>query len=250
MSSEMNSQLAKVVKLGEILEVLTDYHANGSYEKLKENVELLDRIDYALMVRTTNFEQNNFVNSKYITKDAYEFLSKSKVFPGDLIMNKIANAGSIYLMPNLNRPVSLAMNLFLIRIKDDLANPVFVYIYLKLNEAYVKQFANGSVTKTITKDAVRNLEISLPPRNKQDQIVDFYNAITNRIALLNEANATLESIAQALFKSWFVDFDPVRAKQQGQIPEGMDEATAALFPDSFEESELGLLPTGWQSNCG
>jgi len=161
-------------------------------------------------------------------------------------MNKIANAGSIYLMPNLNRPVSLAMNLFLIRIKDDLANPVFVYIYLKLNEAYVKQFANGSVTKTITKDAVRNLEISLPPRNKQDQIVDFYNAITNRIALLNEANATLESIAQALFKSWFVDFDPVRAKQQGQIPEGMDEATAALFPDSFEESELGLLPTGWQ----
>jgi type I restriction enzyme S subunit len=62
MSSEMNSQLAKVVKLGEILEVLTDYHANGSYEKLKENVELLDRIDYALMVRTTNFEQNNFVN--------------------------------------------------------------------------------------------------------------------------------------------------------------------------------------------
>jgi type I restriction enzyme S subunit len=95
---------------------------------------------------------------KYITKDAYEFLSKSKVFPGDLIMNKIANAGSIYLMPNLNRPVSLAMNLFLIRIKDDLANPVFVYIYLKLNEAYVKQFANGSVTKTITKDAVRNLE--------------------------------------------------------------------------------------------
>jgi type I restriction enzyme S subunit len=67
----------------------------------------------------------------------------------------------------------------------------------------------------------------------------------DRIALLHETNATLEAIAQALFKSWFVDFDPVHAKQQGRAPEGMDEATAAHFPDSFEESELGLVPKGW-----
>ncbi|MBK9684606.1 MAG: restriction endonuclease subunit S [Betaproteobacteria bacterium] len=65
------------------------------------------------------------------------------------------------------------------------------------------------------------------------------------MALLRETNATLEAIAQALFKSWFVDFDPVRAKQQGLAPAGMDEATAALFPDSFEESALGLVPKGW-----
>ncbi|MBK9447658.1 MAG: restriction endonuclease subunit S [Betaproteobacteria bacterium] len=64
--------------------------------------------------------------------------------------------------------------------------------------------------------------------------------------LLRETNATLEAIAQALFKSWFVDFDPVRAKQAGCTSEGMDEATAALFPDSFEESELGLVPRGWR----
>ena len=70
-------------------------------------------------------------------------------------------------------------------------------------------------------------------------------ALDDRIALLRETNVTLEAIAQALFKSWFVDFDPVRAKQQGRAPEGMDEATAALFPDGFEESELGLVPRGW-----
>ena len=68
----------------------------------------------------------------------------------------------------------------------------------------------------------------------------------DRIALLRETNATLEAIAQALFKSWFVDFDPVRAKQQGLAPAGMDEATAALFPDSFEDSALGPAPQGWQ----
>ncbi|RVT47661.1 restriction endonuclease subunit S, partial [Acinetobacter indicus] len=104
------------VRLGDLIEVLTDYHANGAYKKLKENVELLDDEDYALMVRTTNFENNDFNDSvKYINEHAYNFLEKSKVYPNDLIMNKIANAGSIYLMPDLQRPVSLAMNLFLIR---------------------------------------------------------------------------------------------------------------------------------------
>ena len=62
---------------------------------------------------------------------------------------------------------------------------------------------------------------------------------------MRDTNTTLEAIAQALFKSWFVDFDPVHAKQQGIAPAGMDEATAALFPDSLEESALGLVPKGW-----
>jgi type I restriction enzyme S subunit len=70
--------------------------------------------------------------------------------------------------------------------------------------------------------------------------------LDDHIALLRETNATLEAIAKALFKSWSVDFDPVRAKQQGLTPAGLDEATAALFPDSFEESALGSIPSGWQ----
>ncbi len=74
-------------------------------------------------------------------------------------------------------------------------------------------------------------------------------ALDDRIALLRETNATLEAIAQALFKSWFVDFDPVRAKQQGLAPAGMDEATAALFPDSFEESALGVGAEGLEASA-
>ncbi len=72
------------------------------------------------------------------------------------------------------------------------------------------------------------------------------SALDDRITLLSETNATLEAIAQALFNSWFVDFDPVRAKAEGRQPEGMDATTAALFPDSFEESEQGLVPEGWR----
>lgn len=71
-------------------------------------------------------------------------------------------------------------------------------------------------------------------------------ALDDRIDLLRQTNTTLESIAQALFKSWFIGFDPVRAKQAGRKPEGMDAATAALFPAEFEESALGLIPKGWR----
>ena len=87
--------------------------------------------------------------------------------------------------------------------------------------------------------------VPLPSRASQRQICEVLGGIDDRITLLRETNATLEAIAQALFKSWFVDFDPVRAKMEGRAPEGMDEATAALFPDGFEESELGPVPRGW-----
>jgi type I restriction enzyme S subunit len=91
----------------------------------------------------------------------------------------------------------------------------------------------------------RRLQISLPTISAQREIAVLNDAVSKRLELLRETNATLEAIAQALFKSWFVDFDPVRAKMEGRAPEGMDEATAALFPDGFEELELGAVPKGW-----
>ena len=81
----------------------------------------------------------------------------------------------------------------------------------------------------------------------QREILGVLGTLDDRITLLRETNSTLEAIAQALFKSWFVDFDPVHAKMQGLTPVGMIEATAALFPDSFEESELGAVPKGWST---
>ncbi len=90
------------------------------------------------------------------------------------------------------------------------------------------------------------MDVAVPSLNEQDKVLEILRGLDDRITLLRETNATLEAIAQALFKSWFVDFDPVRAKMEGRIPEGMDEDTARLFPDGFEESELGLVPRGWR----
>jgi len=225
------------IKLGEILELITDYHSNGSYETLKKNVELLDKKDFAIMIRTTNFEQNSFSeNLKYISEHSYSFLKKSMVYHGDIIMNKIANAGSVYFMPNLNHPVSLAMNLFLLRINKEKANQHFVFYYLKANESYVKQFAEGSVTKTITKNAVRNLIVRMPSIEIQDKIVTIIESLESKIDNLRRQNETLETIAKTLFKHWFIDFEFPNA----------DGKPYKSSSGGMWRSAIGDIPEGWK----
>ena len=111
---------------------------------------------------------------------------------------------------------------------------------------HAKVDAAGHGTGRLNTEAILSFPVRIPSCPEQERIADIGEALDDRITLLRETSATLEAIAQALFKSWFVDFDPVRAKQEGRAPEGMDETTAALFPDSFEESELGLVPKGWR----
>jgi type I restriction enzyme S subunit len=88
--------------------------------------------------------------------------------------------------------------------------------------------------------------LEYPTKNEQQTVSDVLSSLDEKIRLNTEISKTLEAIAQTIFKSWFIDFDPVHAKMRGEKPEGMDDATAALFPDSFEESELGLIPKGWE----
>jgi len=103
----------------------------------------------------------------------------------------------------------------------------------------------GHGTGRLNADALLSFPVFVPSSAEQEAIADIGEAIDERLRLLRQTNATLESIAQALFKGWFIDFDPVRAKAEGREPEGMDAATAALFPAEFEESAPGLIPKGW-----
>jgi len=120
------------------------------------------------------------------------------------------------------------------------------FTYYLLQTLNLAGYNSGSAQPSLNRNFIYSIPLRVPSRGEQDEIAALLRALDDRIALLRETNATLEAIAQALFKSWFVDFDPVRAKQQGFAPAGMDEATAALFPDSFESSALGLVPAGWQ----
>ncbi len=92
----------------------------------------------------------------------------------------------------------------------------------------------------------KRLHITLPPIDQQIAIGDILGALQDRIDWDRRANLTLEAIAAAIFKSWFVDFDPIKAKAEGREPQSMDAATAALFPSEFQDSELGPIPKGWR----
>ncbi len=119
------------------------------------------------------------------------------------------------------------------------------YCYYLLKSIDFKSMNAGSGVPTLNRNHLHPMAAVKAPLKAQKAIAGVLGDLDDRITLLRETNTTLETIAQALFKSWFVDFDPVHAKMQGRVPEGMDQATAALFPDSFDESELGAVPKGW-----
>ncbi|MCM1338819.1 MAG: restriction endonuclease subunit S, partial [Muribaculaceae bacterium] len=153
----------KYDKLGNLLKVLTDYHANGSYELLKEYVQISKTKNYSLMIRTVDFENDNFEDDViYISKNAYEFLEKTKLFGYEVIINKIGNAGKTYLMPKLNIPVSLGMNVFMLKFNSIEYN-TFVYVYLntKYGKSIIERRVTGAVPLSIDKESIREVLIPL-----------------------------------------------------------------------------------------
>jgi type I restriction enzyme, S subunit len=138
----------------------------------------------------------------------------------------------------------------IIRARPDVgkANSVFLYYFfnsprgLQLLGTIRRQVAVSGITGKDLSD----LKLILPPLHRQHAVANTLSALDEMIELNRKTNETLEAMARAIFKSWFIDFDPVRAKAEGRQPIGMDAATAALFSDSFEDSELGEIPRGWK----
>ena len=159
--------------------------------------------------------------------------------PG-VITGRYGTIGQVYFVEDDFWPLNTTLY-----VRDFKGNdPKFVSYFLKTLDFFA--YSDKAAVPGVNRNHLHEAFAVLPNVATQKMIAEFLGALDDRITLLRETNATLEAIAQALFKSWFVDFDPVRAKQQGRAPEGTDEATAALFPDSFEESELGLVPKGWR----
>lgn len=119
----------------------------------------------------------------------------------------------------------------------------FIHYFLKTLDFFA--YSDKAAVPGVNRNHLHEALVKLPPLNAQKEIAGLLGCLDDRITLLRETNATLEAIAQALYKSWFIDFEPVRAKMEGLDPKGMDKATAALFPDALLESELELVPKGW-----
>lgn len=126
------------------------------------------------------------------------------------------------------------------------------YAYYLATSPEVRAFAISQMTGTsgrqrVPSDALGRKFVSVPPMAEQKAIAAILGALDDKIELNRRMNATLEAMARALFQSWFVDFDPVRAKLDGRQPPNLAPAPAALFPDSFQDSELGHIPKGWSA---
>ena len=130
-------------------------------------------------------------------------------------------------------------------------HPLFVFYYFRspMGRHSLLLSASSTGVPVITRPltSLRAIKIPLPPLSEQHAIAHILGTLDDKIELNRQMNKTLESIAQALFKSWFVDFDPVRARMEGRQPYDMDAETAALFPDSFDDSALGEIPRGWRT---
>lgn len=136
----------------------------------------------------------------------------------------------------------------IVRPDKDVIDPLFFGYLMKSKQSLIESFATGTTGQTeLSRDSIKEMEVSfVENREHQQAIGNFLLAIDRKLQLNKATNQTLEQMAQAIFKSWFVDFEPVKAKMNGEQPEGMDAATASLFPAKLVESELGLIPEGWE----
>lgn len=190
--------------MGDYMTVLTDFNSNGSYKTLDNGVTMYDEPNYAWMVRTTDLESGDMASIKYIDESAYKLLSKSKIFGGEIIMNKIGSAGKIYLMPQTDMPASLGRNAFMFRY-DERINVKFLYHLLTSDygQNEIQQYVRGAVTKTITKNDVRSVLIIVPAIELQNEFETFVNQVDKSKVAVQKALDETQILFDALMQKYF-----------------------------------------------
>ena len=217
---------------------------------VNKTAPVVDGVTPFRMIRTTNVRNGriDLNECRYVEESTYKtWTRRAQLEIGDVILTREAPIGEIGFVTEAEG-VFLGQRLMQYRANPKLLDSRYL-LYCFLSPALQHQFGShegsGSVVSHIRVGDCFKFKLQLPPLQKQREIAQTLAALDDRITLLREINKTLEAIAQALFKSWFVDFDPVRAKSDGKLPEGIDAAAAALFPDAFDETELVVVPSGW-----
>jgi type I restriction enzyme S subunit len=176
-----------------------------------------------------------------------EWTRKAKPMENDVVLSRRCNPGETAFVP-ADLEFALGQNLVLLRADGTRVHPPFLR-WLVRGPAWwgqVSKFLNvGAVFDSLKCADIPNFVLPIPPLDEQRAIAHILGTLDDKIELNRRMSETLEAMARALFKSWFVDFDPVRAKAEGRDP-GLPKHIADLFPDSFEDSELGEIPRGWK----
>lgn len=213
---------------------------------------LLRRTKYAL-IRSQN------VFDRYFDTDGLAFISEAQaselmgaaVSDGDVLLNITGDGitfGRACIAPRPVLPACVNQHVSIIRANKNICEPGYLLSYLTHPsiKRYIESFNAGGSRRAITKGHIESFVIPLPPLTEQRAIAHILGTLDAKIELNRRMNETLEEMARAVFKSWFVDFDPVHAKAEGRKPAGMAPETAKLFPSEFVSSELGDIPRGWR----
>ena len=184
-------------------------------------------------------------NNKKVTQEISDQFKRTILHGGEIVINLIGEAGHSAVVPEEYKGFNVTRDVAVIPLEDSV-DTRFIDFYLRSAGVieWMRQRLQGSVTLKINLETLRDVPVYLPPICEQKAITNILGTLDDKIELNRKTNETLEAMAKALFKSWFVDFDPVRAKAEGR-PTGLPAEISDLFPDSFEDSELGEIPSGW-----
>ena len=167
--------------------------------------------------------------------------SSARLLPaGSVLLSTRAPIGYVALAKN---PISTNQGFRSLKVKDGFSAE-YLYYWLTANTDELERHASGTTFRELSGSSLKGVRIHLPPLDEQRRIAHILGTLDDKIELNRRMGETLEAMAQALFKSWFVDFDPVRAKAEGR-PTNLPPDLDALFPASFHDSELGEIPDGW-----
>lgn len=202
------------------------------------------------VIRGQNMGFGRWVSGEFVfvSLQKADDLSGNIAREGDLIFTQRGTLGQVAIVPP--KPYEtyvISQSQMKLSADKSKANVKFLYYLFSSQEhqEYIRQNAIQTGVPHTNLEHLRNTPLYLPPLSEQQKIARILGSLDDKIELNRQMNETLEAMARAIFQSWFVDFDPVRAKAEGRQPEGMDATTAALFPSEFEEVDGREVPKGW-----
>jgi type I restriction enzyme S subunit len=223
---------------------------SGATPKGGADAYLPTRSRFAL-VRSQNVFDRRFDHAglAFITDEQAEGLRGVLLKPGDILFNITGDGitfGRACMVPTDVLPACVNQHVSIVRIDPRRADAGYVLAFLTHPSVkpYIESFNAGGSRRAVTKGHIESFRIPLPPLQEQRAIAHILGALDDKIELNRQMSETLEAMARALFKSWFVDFDPIRAKAEGRDP-GLPKPLADLFPARLVDSELGEIPEGW-----
>jgi type I restriction enzyme S subunit len=211
-----------------------------------------DYVDDGTPIITVEHLGENIIEGKnppLVHADDVQRLIKYTLKEGDIVFSRVGSVDRRALVTSEQNGWMFSGRLLRVRPRPELVDPTYLSYFfgLPMFKTYIRSIAVGATMPSLNTGLLSGLPIILPEISEQKAIGRTLSSLDKKIRINSDLSKTLENIAETIFKSWFIDFDPVKAKMAGENPVGMDSVTAALFPDSMVESEVGSIPSGWKT---